>query len=119
VQYNSEDWDTSSDYDNSTNYRYTPSVAGYYQVNANLRINYSGSASDQTYLAIRKNGTYWTNTSRLNVTSLYGSLSISSMVYCNGSTDYIEIWGFSKHATSFFDENNSVPSRFSAHLVSV
>jgi microcystin-dependent protein len=33
VQINTEEFDTNSNYDNATNYRFTPTVAGYYQVN--------------------------------------------------------------------------------------
>lgn len=116
IQYNTEDFDTNSNYDNSTNYRFTPTVAGYYQVNANIRLNYSGSAGDGTYLALYKNGSAWNVTSRLNVTSLYGSLSLSSLVYLNGSTDYIEMYGYTNHGSPFFDQNSAVPSRFSAFL---
>ena len=119
IQYNTEDFDTNSNYDNSTNYRFTPTVAGYYQVNANIRLNYSGSAGDGTYLALYKNGSAWNVTSRLNVTSLYGSLSLSSLVYLNGSTDYIEMYGYTNHGSPFFDQNGAVPSRLSAVLVSV
>jgi len=118
IQYNTEDFDTNSNYDNSTNYRFTPTVAGYYQVNANIRINFSGSAGDGTYLALYKNGSAWNVTSRINVTSLWGSLSLSSLVYLNGSTDYIEMYGFTNHSSPFFDHNGSVPSRLSAILIS-
>ena len=30
AQYNVEEWDTANCYDNATNYRFTPNVAGYY-----------------------------------------------------------------------------------------
>lgn len=119
IQFDSEDFDTNSNYDNSTNYRFTPTVAGYYLVTFNVRVNYSGSATNAIYLAIYKNGSVWTTTSHLNVTGNWGSRHITSLVYCNGSSDYIEAYGNTNHASPFFDENSGQPSRFSAVLVSV
>ena len=122
LQFNTEDFDTSSDYDNSTNYRYTPSVAGYYQVNTSARLNYSGSASDNVQLHIYKNGTSHTYTQYNNATGIYGSLNVSAIVYCNGSTDYIEVYAYSQHGSPFVDVKigsfNST-ARFNAALVSV
>ena len=43
IQYNTEEWDTNNNYDNATNYRFTPTVAGYYQINAGFRCD-TGSA---------------------------------------------------------------------------
>ena len=117
IQYNTEDFDTNSNYDNATNYRFTPTVAGYYQVNASVRINYTGSAGDNIQIHIYKNNSHWDCQARLNSTGNYGNISISSLVYCNGSTDYIEIYGYSTHGSSLFDVSANNPSRFSAHLV--
>jgi len=117
IQYNTEDFDTNSNYDNATNYRFTPTVAGYYQVNASVRFNYTGSAGDNIQIHIYKNNSHWDCQARLNSTGNYGNISISSLVYCNGSTDYIEIYGYSTHGSSLFDVSANNPSRFSAHLV--
>jgi len=115
IQYDTEDFDTNSNYSTANN-RFTPTIAGYYQVNANIRFNYLGSAGDATYLALYKNGSAWTTTSRLNGTGLYGSLSLSSIVYLNGTSDYVEMYGWSNHGSPLFDRNAAVPSRFSAYL---
>ena len=34
IQFNTKVFDTNSNFDSSTNYRFTPTVAGYYQLNA-------------------------------------------------------------------------------------
>ena len=52
LQYATKDWDTNNNYDNTTNYRFTPTVAGYYQVSANVYLN--GGNSMQ--LSLYKNG---------------------------------------------------------------
>jgi len=40
VPFDTEEFDTNSNYDNATNYRFTPTVAGYYQANDSVRVNY-------------------------------------------------------------------------------
>lgn len=86
VQWNTEVFDTNSCFD-TTNYRFTPNVAGYYQINSHVD---SAAGSSETIVSIYKNG------SELNrgfdqKSSNTGSV-VSSVVYCNGSTDYIEIY---------------------------
>ena len=57
VQFNSEDFDTNNTYDNSTNYRFTPAVAGKYYVFAGVNVDSGGST--KIYYAqtkIYKNG---------------------------------------------------------------
>lgn len=119
VAFNSEDFDTSSDFDNATNYRYTPSVEGYYQINTNVRFNYSGSAGNATLVAIRKNGSHsGIEYYMTNVSGNWGTRAVSGMLYLNGSTDYIEVYVWTDHGSPFLQDTNSV-NRFSAHLVSV
>ena len=92
IQFNSETFDTNNNYDNTTNYRFTPTVAGYYQVNAMAQL--LSTASTVFFTMIYKNGS---NYQRLG--ALYGSASEfgssgSALVYCNGSTDYIEVYAY-------------------------
>ena len=85
LQFNTEQFDTNSNYDNATNYRFTPTVAGYYQfnfVNAQL-------IAGTCYLSIYKNGNSGTNQ--------YGASanpSGSTILYMNGSTDYVEVYAY-------------------------
>ena len=91
IQFNTEIFDTNSDYDNSTNYRFTPTVAGYYQVSATMRAE--GSSLSLIALYIYKNGSndllLELDTKSTSTTHLAGS----TLIYMNGSTDYIEIYG--------------------------
>lgn len=87
IQLSTETFDTNSNYDTST-YRFTPTVAGYYQVNGAL---YPQSTVSGSYVAIYKNGSALTNS--------YGpgssvSCHTSTVVYLNGSTDYIELYAY-------------------------
>jgi hypothetical protein len=87
VQLNAEEWDTNNNFDSTTNYRFTPTVAGYYQINCEAA-SVSSTFSGTNYLGIYKNGSLY----RYSVISTYGMPVLSSMVYFNGSTDYIELY---------------------------
>jgi hypothetical protein len=119
IQFSTEDFDTNSDYDHSTNYRFTPTVAGYYFINCYVRINYSSTSADQIYVNLYKNGSSYVSSNRLNVTGNWGNIGISCLIYCNGSSDYIEAYGYANHQSPFFDQNAIQISRFTGHLVSV
>jgi len=90
IQCQTEDWDTNSNYDNATNYRFTPTVAGYYQCSAGWT---NDTSSLYNYINIYKNGA----SSRLSISNGGNGVgaSISAILYLNGSTDYIELYMFS------------------------
>jgi hypothetical protein len=93
IQLNAEIFDTASCFDSTTNYRFLPNVAGYYQINGN--ISFSGSASGYAQIAIYKNGTgYQQGSIAPNNTAVGAQCSVSSLVYLNGTTDYVELWGW-------------------------
>lgn len=88
VAFQVEEFDTASCYDNTTNYRFTPNVAGYYQVTARTQFT-SIAGTGETMLVIYKTGT---EHRRGNSGSV--GISISTIVYLNGSSDYVEIYVF-------------------------
>jgi hypothetical protein len=90
-QGNVEEFDTNSCYDNSTNFRFTPNVAGYYEVNGRFGIQ---TADTRLICAIYKNGTEFRRGADSGSASFSG-LNVSCLVYLNGSTDYIEYFVFS------------------------
>ena len=99
VQFNTEDLDTDSCYDNSTNYRFTPTVAGNYFVYSFLTIGQGSNVGIAGQIYIYKNGssvretqTNVYNNNVLNITSLH----ISSIINMNGSSDYLEIFGLAE-----------------------
>jgi hypothetical protein len=111
IIFNSEVFDTNNNYDPTTNYRFTPTVAGYYQVNA--FICWGGFASTQGNIYLYKNGSSYGET--FTPGSGYGyNNSISMLVYLNGSSDYIEIYGQNSSNETLF---GSLQSNFSAVLV--
>lgn len=89
AQFNTEEFDTANCFNTST-YRFTPNVAGYYQVN--LMIYTSGSGSTQGNGMIYKNGASAKGTFQ-NIANGQ-ALPIPALIYLNGSTDYIEAYGY-------------------------
>jgi len=118
VPFDTEEFDTNSNYDNATNYRFTPTVAGYYQANASVRASYSGAAGDFVWVRIYKNGTAYNGHYNRDANGQpYGSVNVSDLVYMNGSSDYIEVYFQTNHNTAYI--SNGIESKFSAALVSV
>ena len=92
--------------------RFTPTVAGYYQINGNLNI---GGTLTGSLLSIFKNGSRYTDGSFYNTVSA-NVLTVSGIVYCNGSTDYIELYGYLTGASLQFTAS-SVGSIFNGCMI--
>jgi hypothetical protein len=86
VRLNSENFDTDNCFDSTTNYRFTPNKAGYYQLNMAVNMPSDG----RVYGSIYKNGTAYTMAWAYNEAD--SGNSGSGLIYCNGSTDYIEFY---------------------------
>ena len=106
-------FDTNTNYD-TTNYRFTPTVAGYYQINST--ISTTSSATGLAIIAIYKNGTAFCYGNTVPNTN-GGYITVNSLVYCNGSTDYIEIYAYQNSGVSLNFGSNSSPFQFSGCLV--
>lgn len=89
-----EEFDTASAYDNSTNYRFQPTVAGYYDVSATVYFN----TETRGIVAIYKNGSQFKNGNDITCTALRSS-NMDCLVYLNGSTDYIELYAWTQGTT--------------------
>jgi hypothetical protein len=89
VQCNTEEFDTANCYDNATNYRFTPNVAGYYQVNCAAQE--AAGASVILQINIYKNGSLAKKSSYVGGVAYYACTS-SVLIYMNGTTDYLEFY---------------------------
>ena len=100
VQMAAEDFDTASCYDTST-YRFTPNVAGYYKINA--RVYTSGSWQALVGVQIYKNGSAYAGAvAGINGATFDGTPETSSVIYMNGTTDYLEVYGYGSSGTPLF-----------------
>ena len=93
VQFNSEIYDSDGKYDHTTNYRFTPTVAGVYVFHAQVSNN---NLYNQAMLKIffRKNGsTIMTGVVTGNNSTSNRDHTVNiSMVDVANSTDYYEVW---------------------------
>jgi hypothetical protein len=90
VNMDTEDFDPYSFHSTSSNTsRITPTVAGYYDVRGGV---YMASATAVWDVAIAKNGTPIQSGQRDTAgTSIQSGRKAAAYVYCNGTTDYVEI----------------------------
>ena len=102
LQINTEEFDTNSNYDTST-YRFTPTVAGYYQVSGGFSLTATGTP----FIMIYKNGSRWKDGAYTYNSNSF-IVSMSCLVYLNGSTDYVELYGRTEaNATVSSGSNNT------------
>jgi hypothetical protein len=94
INLGTEQFDTNNNFASS---RFTPTVAGYYQINGAVQA--VGSA--QPAIFIFKNGSSYTVNS-IGISTTNGSLQISSLIYFNGSTDYVELYAVTYGGTQFY-----------------
>jgi len=116
LNFNTERFDTNSYYDTST-YRFTPLVAGKYYIYAQAYC-YPTSA-DSIYSAdvsIYKNGSNyqaaWENDANFTIGRSTNDLTVS--VDMNGTTDYIEFYGYANVSSGTVNVSNG---RFGAMLI--
>jgi len=93
VQFDTEVFDTDNYYDNSTNYRFTPLVAGKYFVTLQAGFANLTNVTHRIVLEIHKNGSTYARVGDLAAnsdSSADPNLTMSAIVEMNGSTDYLE-----------------------------
>jgi hypothetical protein len=90
VQLQTEEFDIANCFDSATNYRFTPNVAGYYQINGTIS---TGSAGVNNVVTIYKNGSEFKRGNQINYSGAAPTQAVvSALVYLNGSTDYVELY---------------------------
>jgi hypothetical protein len=93
LQFNTVTFDTSSPvaYD-TTNYRFLPKTAGYYQVVGSYYL--PAAASGQQIISLYKNGSAVSTASYAFTSTASIQPSFTYLIYLNGSTDYIELYAY-------------------------
>lgn len=115
AQLDSETFDTASCFDNATNYRHTPTTAGYYL--------YIGQASLSAVADTKQVGcVFYKNGASIQFTGLYngatGGLQTpgSVLVYMNGSSDYMELYIWNGDTASRNQQNTATFESFLAGI---
>jgi hypothetical protein len=97
LRFNTELFDTNSNFD-TTNYRFLPTVAGYYQINAIWR-NGSNFSANYVITRLYKNGNPDVQGSWLTTTTL-SAPTVNAVIYFNGTTDYVEAYAYQNSGSS-------------------
>ena len=109
-------FNTNSNFSTSTSV-FTPTVAGYYQVNAKVTLNAQNVNPTYGVGSIYKNGSrYVESWCTGNASSLVDCL-VSAVIYMNGSTDYLEFYGRLDNATNGIWQGGNLATVFGACLV--
>jgi hypothetical protein len=96
VQCNTEEYDLGSNYDNATNYRFTPTTAGIYQFNFVIQANGSGGTTIWVY----KNGSSIREGAR--TAGAGAPMGFSTQISMNGTTDYVEFYAQVASGTTIY-----------------
>ena len=119
VPLNLEPYDSDGCYDNATNYRFTPTKAGYYKVYGSVRV--TATKVRAMYTSIYKNGSnvglrykdFGTDAS--TITHL--SNDVSALIPFNGTSDYIELYIWAQFNSASLHMQNASDTQLSAHWV--
>jgi hypothetical protein len=97
LQINTELFDTTNNFDSTTNYRFQPTVAGYYLITgAWLASTSSGGVNSIVY----KNGSAY-QIAGAPFAAGGTSCPVVSVVFLNGSTDYVEFYVYQSQGSSY------------------
>jgi len=120
VQIDTEVFDTGNMYDNSTNYRFTPTVAGKYYVYASIKL-YGNGDIEVSNTHIYKNGSLYkgavfdpVNTSNsMNASNLFNA----AVIDMNGTSDYLELFGLMQSGANRLFEAGTKNTFFGAYRI--
>lgn len=117
IAFATEVFDTNSNFASS---RFTPTVAGYYQINACVTFpSFTNTSTGELLSIIYKNGTEYAYGSGFSVASSnhYIMSNVSTVVYFNGTTDYVEIYGYNSTGSSLNVLNEARFTYFSGAMI--
>ena len=114
ITYDTEDFDTNSNFASS---RFTPTVAGYYQLNATLSFG-ANAAVGAGMVTFYKNGARFLDGQfiLLNAT-ITQYLSNAGLIYFNGSTDYVEVYTIQNTVSAMSIGSDAATRKFTGALV--
>jgi hypothetical protein len=97
VTFDTEEFDTNSNFASST---FTPTVAGYYQVNAAVDLYPSSGTATRTVIRLYKNANNFKTGNEVQISNTTEmSCVVSALISMNGTTDYLEIYALQTGTT--------------------
>jgi hypothetical protein len=113
ITYGTKLFDTNNMYD-ATNSKFQPTIAGYYQINAGFGEGIS-TANMTLYILLKKSGTTIAQAQTVQPTAWYDNVQVSMLIYMNGTTDYIEVYGFA--GSAYTNQTNAYTNWFNGAMV--
>jgi len=114
MPFNAKTFDTNNNYD-TTNYRFLPTVAGYYWIKVQY---FLGVSTGRTVASIYKNGGDVCQTLVLSSNTNGGISVVSQGIFSfNGTTDYVEAYGYQESAGTGAINTNGTLTTFSGYMV--
>ena len=103
----------------TSNYRYTPSIAGYYAYSGQVCLTPDGSDLGNFIVNVRKNGTTISFVDAYRGKTGRHSASTSGITYMNGTSDYFDLWCYRETSLSqnAFASGSNGATFLSGHLV--
>lgn len=92
ISFQAEVFDTANCFDSTTNYRFTPNVAGYYQLNATAKMQNPAASGTIVITFIKNTSTYLAEAQSPTNSGYNVAPVLSYLTYLNGSTDYVEAY---------------------------
>jgi hypothetical protein len=116
IQFTAEEFDTANCFDSTTNYRFTPTVAGYYQVN--LAVGFFSAITGLCLVSIYKNGVRFRDGNIIPNSNIGPLCVASALIYFNGTTDFVEGFGYQSSGGNLtVSVNSGTAGYFQAALV--
>lgn len=115
VVFDTELWDTANNFNPSTG-RFTPQVAGKYQINGAITVNTTGAIT-VGWAYVSKNGSIYKRGDVLTSLGTSTTLNVSATVDMNGTTDYISLFTNVTGTGTLSAVNGVDVTWFDAHLV--
>ena len=116
IQFDGSSGFDTGNYWDSTNHRYTPQIAGYYKIEAKVRMTYS--TMTQHNIKVYKNGAVVHQTTLVRGQGSAHEANGSLIVQLNGSTDYVEIYNYlSGTGTIQIDTATDTPTYVQGYLI--
>jgi hypothetical protein len=114
VTWQTENFDTNANFASN---RFTPTVSGYYQINSSIRSQATNMTA--SFISLYKNGSLHKNGSSIAGITTNAPIThhVSDLVYMNGSTDYLEVYGSVTGTTPIIQFAAAGANGFSGSLV--
>jgi len=121
LQCDTEIMDIGGYYDNTTNYRYTPLVAGKYFVFGAIHLDATAGNYIDGQVEVRKNGTKLKYVAGRAADTASAAteftIPVKGIVDMNGTTDYLELWGYLNINSGSSDFEDDFGTSFGAYRI--